>query len=166
MFEDPTPLSRFSMPLFWCQMFVAPVGGLYFGTIFVVIVWQVMAKVIGVGADSVEGDLTGYLTFALTGAALGYGIQRAIPQAAESGGRWVWIPPVCVVVLGVLEELNRDSHGVVGALFVVSHRQWESLGVLFLTWPAVSSCFYSAGIAIASRLAPRALKSSNPPHSL
>ncbi len=146
MFDSYKLESRgFSPPIFVAQLVGAPLGGLILGGLAYVL----MAALFRVK----DSTWLGYFSFSVEGFLLGYQVQTAIPRAIESGGRWVWIPPLCILAFGVLIELGRGSNSQVGELFVFpSTRGSEgALGMVLITWPLVASCLYSIGIHAASK---------------
>ncbi len=149
MFQnDNNPLSRFSIPLFWVQVFLAPLGSLVGGLVLAALIDVTLRTVLS-GAPPTE-DIISYLVFGSVGLATGYGVQIAIPAAIESGGRWVWIPPFGLVVWALVVELGKDPSGATSALFLTDpQRPLQGLPIVLLTCPALGAFCYSVGICLA-----------------
>jgi len=143
------PPRGFSPAFFVVQFIVAPLGGLVFG----MVAYVVMEELFRVK----DSTLLGYLVFSIQGFILGYRLQAAFPRAVESGGRWVWIPPICNLAVWVYRELERGQGSQAAWFFSFpsTHGSDEGIAMVLITWPALASCFYSIGVHAASR----------PPHS-
>jgi hypothetical protein len=136
------PEHGFSPAQFLVQLVLAPLGGLVLGLIA-----STFLETLFRAKDS---NLLGYIGFSIQGFLLGYKMQKAFPRAIESGGRWVWIPPVLVLLLGMLYDLSLRGGTPIAQSF------WPrpgpgGIGMVLITWPAVASCFYSVGVNAASR---------------
>jgi hypothetical protein len=149
VFEYELDSSRgFSMPLFWLQIFGAPFSGMVCGLIVTYVLLLLFSRFIGPNGEIVPG----YLAYSLTGFLLGYFTQTLLPRALLSGGRWVWIAPVCILVWGVFNEPGEPPlKTTLEFLAPPAHSDGDGLVWLFATLPAVAACFYSVGIIVAAR---------------
>ena len=153
MFEYEAESSGFSAFLCVLQLFFAPLGCL----VFTIVLGSFSEGLLRVVTKDRRAELLhDYIAFILGGCALGYMMQTAIPRARQSGGLWVWILPCCVLIWGVLDQSLREPGTVIGSYFIFSHGD-EGLGVILITGPTVAACFYSVGIALASRPATTAM---------
>jgi len=144
MFSTEVRSSRFSPIFFILQLFLAPLGSLICG----LVIAGLLENLFGVR----NNNFVSYSSFVLEGFILGYATQTAYPRAQQSGGLWVWIPPVCMAIYAVIEQFERNPGKLIGNYFLFrSGSGIEGMGIVFVTLPAISSCFYSVGILIASR---------------
>lgn len=82
-------------------------------------------------------------------------MQTAFPRAIESGGRWMWIFPLCNAGFWIFDEIQRGPNAHVAEFFLFPNKPGVGgIELLLITLPLVASSFYSVGISIASR-APR-----------
>ena len=140
MFSQVENNRAFSVPLFVLQLFLVPLLCLISGVITTVLLRAITGGNV---------DVIGYVSFAAVGFSLGYGAQNAFPHASLSGGRWVWIAPVCVFVAGLLFDLAKLPNEIPD--FFVSRPGREGITQVLLTLPAIGSCFYSLGLLLAGR---------------
>lgn len=78
-----------------------------------------------------------------TGYLLGFYVRRVFPRFSR-GGRWAWVLPSLVFVLGILLYVRRDS--VRSALLLMFDVEGEEgLGVWLVSLPAIFSVGYSLG---------------------
>ena len=130
------------------QLVLAPLGGLILGGIC----YAILAELFRVKNNS----LIGYLVFSAQGFIMGYRLQTVLPSAIDSGGRWIWIAPVCNLAFWLLGELRRGVNADLSAFFVFPEGPGAGgLVLVLITWPAVASCFYSIGVNAASKPAAR-----------
>ena len=92
--QEPEPRG-FSPPLFLVQLFAAPLGSLICGG---------LAAEVFRGMMPAAGNLRGYFFYSFFGFVLGYKMQVSFLRAIDSGGRWIWIPPVCLAILSILHD--------------------------------------------------------------
>ena len=139
------PPKGFSPPLFVTQLLLAPLGGLILGGL----TYTILSELFRVK----DSNLIGYLVFSAQGFLLGFRFQTAFPRAIESGGRWVWVAPACNLLIWILYELGRGPVSHVGDFFSFPQARGNEGGIemILITWPAISSCFYSVGIHAAGR---------------
>ena len=146
MFDYDAEQVGFSAPIFVFQLIGAPLGTLIAG----VALSAFVEGLLGVK----NGNLIPYVCFALEGFLFGYTYQTSRPRAYQSGGRWIWIPPVCLLAWGVLDELFRRRGTAVLDFFDTSRPgPGVVLAVGLLTLPAIATCFYSIGVITARRRA-------------
>ena len=144
MFDYEARSIGFSPLLFVLQLVVAPLGGLIFGLILSLVLEAVL--------HVKESNSVLYLSFALQGFLLGYKIQARVPHAIQSFGKWVWIPPFCILAWSFLYELWLFPSSAVHDQF------WPGSGdpggaylIILVTLPVVASAFYSIGVIAANR---------------
>ncbi len=142
MFDYDTEQVGFSAPIFVFQLVGAPLGTLIAGTVLSALVEGLF------GAKN--SNLIPYVCFSLEGFLFGYTFQTCRPRAHQSGGTWIWIPPVCLLAWGVLDELFR-RHGTAVLDFFDATRPGPGVvyAMGFLTLPAIGTCFYSIGVMTA-----------------
>ena len=153
MFDSERQSLGFSLGLCILQLLAVPIVALVLG----VLIGQIFEKLTGITARDGKADLIlGYLLFLVVGVAIGYFAQTIAPRARVSGGNWVWVLPCCVLIWGVLEQSSAPGT-VMGTYFTYVPGD-EGLGITLITFPAVASCLYPLGAALASR------KSGDSPH--
>jgi hypothetical protein len=88
---------------------------------------------------------------AIVGLIYGVSIWRLFPNA-RSTGKWVWIIPILILLLGLVLDLAAFSLRVaLRDLFIPRPRGQEWLVVWLGTCPAISSVFYSAAMTAGFR---------------
>jgi hypothetical protein len=149
MFDQEIDSSGFSVGLCVFQLIAAPFECAIFGFL----VGLFFEGLLHIRATSLAADLLGYLIFSSVGFALGYVIQIGIPRSYQSAGRWVWVLPVSILVLGFIDEFRRVSADKAIVDYFVGRPDIpdSGLGMVFFAWPAVATCFYSAGLVVANR---------------
>jgi hypothetical protein len=109
--------------------------------------------VAGLAADlaiQVTGwHFTGYLAAALAGMAIGYWVQLHDDRMDASLGRWIWIPPVCLVLFAMTYDISVGQSA--SHFFNGSGPGLSGVEMFVFTLPAVACCFYAVGITLASR---------------
>ncbi len=136
--------NRFSNLLFVFQLVAAPAGGIIFGLIAAELVDQV--------SGTRNHQLAGWLCYAFVGFAQGFLTQSVFPRAECSGGRFVWVPPVCVLAVSIFAEYRRGLEAVFREFLVLNPYSFAQGFVSgFVTMPAFASCLYSLGILAAHR---------------
>jgi len=138
MFESYDDARGFSPGLFLVQFVVAPLGGLALGLVAYIVLEEFFR--------TKNNLFLGYFGFSIQGFILGFKLQKAFPRAIESGGRWVWIPPVINLSVWILRELERGSNSQAADFFAS-----PGIQLILITWPAIASCSYSIGIHAASK---------------
>lgn len=142
MVKYATRTSGLSGVLFALQLCLAPPFSIPFGLLTGIVVDRLLGLT--------HSNLVNYGSFGLVGFCLGYAVQTGLPRAYISGGRWVWVWPMCLLALSVVDEL-KESHNV---FEIFADRPGNPGGAMvqaFLTLPAVASCLYSLGIIVANR---------------
>src|SRR5689334_6450416 len=142
MFSQVENNRAFSAPLFVLQLFLVPLLCLISGVITTVLLREITGGNV---------DVIGYVSFAAVGFSLGYGAQNAFPRASLSGGRWVWIAPVCVFVAGLLLDLAKVPNEIPDFFISRPGRGEQGITQVLLTLPAIGCCFYSLGLLLAGR---------------
>lgn len=134
---------RFSVVLFMFQMIAAPAGGFLFGFI--------AAELFGEVSDTRGGQFAPWLCYALVGFVQGYLTQAVFPRSDHSGGRFVWISPVCLLAVLILGD--RRGLGTAVGEYLIWNPYSFSRGAasVFFSLPAFAACFYSLGIILARR---------------
>ncbi len=99
-------------------------------------------------------NFAGYAAAALFGTASGYLLQLHDGRMVESLGRWIWIPPVCVLLLVIAWD-HSDGFPV-SHYFYAGGPSLADLGFWLFTLPAISCCFYSVGLTLGYRRQQRA----------
>jgi hypothetical protein len=155
MFDYETPRPRLSVLLFVLQFLAAPLVNAILG--FIAWYWLSQA-LIRLSSEYI----TGYLAYSIEGFLLGYAVQFLLPRAIEYGGRWIWIPPVSFLTWACIDALVRFGPRDAWDLFWPSEGE-AAWGLMFLTLPALSCCFFSIGVVTAHRGMP-SIPRSAPAH--
>jgi hypothetical protein len=144
MFDYQSEPRGFSPALFLVQLFAAPLGSLICGGLATELVQEMLrAK---------HGNLFGYLLYSGFGFVIGYKMQVSFPRAIESGGRWIWIPPVCLATFSVVHYSSVFHRSMLpDYLWPTPGPDLKGIELLVVTLPAIGSCFYSIGAILASR---------------
>ena len=138
------PEESFSPTLFLMQLVFAPLGTLVIGLVSSIL----LESLVGV-KNNVP---IGYICFCLEGFLFGYIFQTGTARAYRSGGAWVWLPPLCLLAWGFLDELSRRPATAIQDFFVGRAGSSASAYALVLfTLPAIGSCLYSIGVVAGSR---------------
>jgi hypothetical protein len=100
------------------------------------------------------GDWLGVVTGLSAAFAAGYSIRRIWPWTYGSG-RIVWIAPVFLLLLFFSIDLVLHPEAATLRGYFWPRSGEEDLGVTLFTWPTVSCCLYSAGMAAGHRRSAR-----------
>jgi hypothetical protein len=142
--------SEFSAGLFVFQLFAIPLLSLTLGLLVAApLTTGVSVLFTGEGKESLPGEIAAYAAYAAVGGVLGLVAQRVLPRAARSGAKWVWIPPVSLLALGMAEGLVREGSRAIPDLLAPSlDASAGERGIVFilLTMPAVACVCYSFAI--------------------
>jgi uncharacterized membrane protein len=137
----PDNEDRFSIVLFIFQLIAAPAGGFLFG----VIAAELFDHVSGTRGH----QFVPWLCYMLVGFVQGYLTQTIFSRSDRSGGRFVWIPPVCLLAVLILGDRRGLGTAIGEALTWNPYSFDKGAGSVFFTMPAFASCFYSVGIVLA-----------------
>jgi uncharacterized membrane protein YuzA (DUF378 family) len=129
--------------LFLVQLVGAPMTGLFFGLIGVELVDQL--------SGSRGHQFAGWLCYALVGLAEGFLTQTIFRRSAPSGGRFIWLPPVLVLLLFFLVGDGGSIHARREFLVLNPYSFVPGAASGLFTGLAVASCFYSLGNSLAHR---------------
>lgn len=136
-------IDRFSAVLFVFQLIAAPTGGLLFGLI--------AGELFDQASGTRHHQFAPWFFYALVGFVQGYLTQTIFRRADRSGGRLVWFPPVCLIAVFVLRD-GRGLGTAIGQFLIWNPYSFTQGGAsTILSMPAFACCFYSLGIAMASR---------------
>jgi hypothetical protein len=139
----PEDEDRFSIVLCIFQVIAAPTGGLLFGLIAAELLDQV--------SGTRDHQFVPWLCYVLVGFVQGYMTQMIFRRSDRSGGRFVWIPPVCLPAAFILDD-SRSLGTTIGKFLVYNPYSFvQGAGSALLSMPACASCFYSLGIILARR---------------
>jgi hypothetical protein len=103
--------------------------------------------------DTVTWEIANYGFFVLAGLTFGLSVAGLLPASAESG-RWVWTGPVGLLVLSAVMEISGGRYDIITLWFGSGEAGWVCL---FVTWPALACCTYSAAMEWARRRRNRSL---------
>jgi hypothetical protein len=143
----PDSEDSFSGFLFLVQLVAAPMTGLIFGLIGVELVDQ--------WSGSRGHQFAGWLCYALVGLVQGFLTQLVFRRSERSGGRFIWVLPVSVLLAFFFGESRGGlAHALREFLVLNPYSYVEGAASGFLTGPAVASCFYSLGITLAHQRRP------------
>jgi len=140
MTDDELGPTGFSGGLFVGRLFGVPVASLLIGWFASSLIEEVL------GGHFI--NLAGYFCFGATGFLMGYRAERATTDFRKSGGLWVWILPVAVLIWAFLEEVRLFPDA--SSEFFLPPAHQETVLLLFVL-PTFASCLYSVGILVASR---------------
>jgi hypothetical protein len=154
MFETDADRHEWSWAVFCLQQAVATIGSM------------LVAACITLGLDGLFSvlpagvriltDIFDYALPLMAGFAIGYNVQR-LHATAYRTGRWVWILPGSVVLLGMLWDSRFAAPTEVLRTYFYLNSPNGGLSVLLFTYPAFASASYSIGMIMAHRrLGPRA----------
>lgn len=145
MFDSfQTTEKGFSAPLFVTQLILAPLGGFIFGGVATIL----LESMLGMRNNSVLA----YLAYSLQGLLLGFKMQTTFPRALDSGGRWVWVVPLCNAVFWMIDESGRGAGSRLSYYFVFQNRPGlAGIEMFVATLPALASCMYTLGAVLASQ---------------
>ena len=143
MFDYESEPRGFSPSLFLVQLFTAPLGSLICGGLATLLVGEMLRIK--------DSNLLGYLCFSAFGFVLGYKMQVSFPRSIESGGPWIWLPPVCLAIISVASNWSQFHQSTLPVYFWPSPGPDRSYGGLLVALPAVATCFYSLGVILANR---------------
>ena len=137
-------LSRFSPGLFVLQLFAVPPSCLLGGLV-------AYEAFLGAGRENLWREMGAYLVFAVIGLVLGQQVHNRAPDAAGSGGKWIWVVPVCLV-WGVVSESSRGFFEALADFFAPSLDSRQGAGENGLVWvlftlPACACICYSVTLA-------------------
>jgi hypothetical protein len=141
MFDYELRPSGFSVPLFLLQQFLVPLLSLVIG---------VLVSALFEGNSPIQNALMRYLVFSAIGFWLGYKMQKTVPRARYSGGPWVWIAPVCLLIWGFFDTLRIEPDKMIAEVFIGNGPETGYI-LIFNTLPVVACCFYSLALIAASR---------------
>lgn len=145
MFSYDQPDRQFSVGPFLFQLFGVPFAILIAGFAEMLFVNTILHTT-GLLPTSDDSISAMYLVYLPTGFILGFAVQKALPRAKICGGGWVWILQLLLFSWSFVVEL-RFGHGVVGVFRDIFA---EPIFLLLFTLPALGTCSYSLGVAIAS----------------
>ena len=100
MFESELESKGFSAGLLVFQLFAVP-------PLCLVSSFALLLLIEKGTSNEFASNLLGYLLFAGVGTLYGSIVQTKFPRAVESGGRWIWVPPVGLLTWGVVFDLAR-----------------------------------------------------------
>ncbi len=155
MFENYNRPPGFSPGVFVAQVFAVPFLSLIVGLLIAAPVTTFVSQLfIGEGKESLPGEIAAYGAYAAVGAALGHMGRNISSRAVVSGGRWIWVPPAGLLVLGLIDELRRSGPRAIADFFAPSLDESSGeRGIVFvlLTMPAVACACYSCSMVLAHR---------------
>jgi len=154
MREAQEKRSELSIALFVVQILGVPVEIFVTGFIAMAVLPDQLGKGLGRTQRGIIEDVVGYLFFAFQGLIFGYSVQNGAPRSIRSGGKWVWVLPICCVVYGCLDALLVQPSDL-PVMFWPGSKGWEGIWFLFITLPALGCCFYSLGVVLAAMRARR-----------
>jgi len=97
-------------------------------------------------------NLLGYLFYSAYGFVWGYKMQVSFARSIQSGGRWIWIPPVCLAIFCILYDSSAFHRSMLPDYFwPTSGPDLKGMEMFIVTLPTIGSCFYSLGIILANR---------------
>jgi hypothetical protein len=136
----PDDEDRFSTVLFVFQLIAAPAGGFLFGLIAAELFDQV--------SGSRDHQFVPWLCYGLVGFVQGCSTQAIFPWSYRSGGRFVWVSPVCLLAVFILVD-RRGLGTAIGEFLIYDPYSFDrGAGSTILSMPAFASCFYSFGIIL------------------
>jgi hypothetical protein len=94
--------------------------------------------------------LVALFCYSIVGLAEGFFVQKASGSAAGSGGFFIWIPLLCIIVAGVLRD-GRGPGAAISELLTWNPYSLKGLASFLLTMPAWATCCYSLGVFWASK---------------
>src|SRR6266851_1947087 len=98
LYFETTP-QGFSGQLSVLQFLGAPFGGMVGGFLAELFFMEPF------GIKTLWAENLGYYSiYVLVGFLFGYAMQTAIPRSYKSGGRWVWIIPICFVAWVIWDD--------------------------------------------------------------
>jgi len=145
MMLDSSNGQSFSPVLFIFQILAAPAGSLVSG----LIAGEAVDAVFGRGGH----QLAVWLCYAIVGFGQGYLTQAIFPRSDQSGGRFVWVAPVCILIACFLSEYPRTPQTVFSDFLTWNpySSSAEGFAPVVFTMPAFASCIYPLGIVAAKR---------------
>lgn len=144
MFDYESEPRGFSPPLFLVQLFAAPLGSLICGGLATLLVGEMLRIK--------DGNLPGYLFYSAFGFVWGYKMQVSFARSIESGGRWIWIPLVCLMIFWMLHESSAFHRSMLPDYFwPTSGPDLKGIEMYIVMLPTIGSCFYSLGVILANR---------------
>jgi hypothetical protein len=105
--------------------------------------------VAGLAIQVTGWDAAGCIAAALTGTAIGFVFQSRDDRMVESLGRWIWIPPVCIMLLALAWDTSVGQPA--SFYFYYSGPGLTGVQMFLFTLPAIACCFYAVGITLALR---------------
>ncbi|MBI2680561.1 MAG: hypothetical protein HYX25_06080 [Candidatus Solibacter usitatus] len=147
MFETSDRRHQWSWPAFWIQQLIAPLGSLFAAgsaTLWLAGFFYSAPKPLKEWAGALD-----YAYPLLAGFMLGFVARRFSPKSNQTG-RWVWVLPVLVCVLGFVFDLTQDPANAISTFFKPNGSE-QGMNLFFFVYPAVASGFYSLGVLVASR---------------
>ena len=133
-------MREFSPGLFVAQLFLIP--------LFCFIAGGMAADL---AIDITGLSISGYVMSALVGMAIGYVAQRSDERTADSFGQWIWIPPVLIGLWAITHDI-RLGFSAVCYFETCNGPDLPGIQMFLVTFTAISSCFYAAGISLARRI--------------
>lgn len=133
----------FSPVLFIFQIVAVPAGALVLG----LIAGEAIDAVFGRGGH----QLAIWLCYAVAGFTQGYLTQAVFPRSDRSGGRFVWVAPVCILVLCFLDEYRSPQTDFADFFKWNPYSFLKGFTSVVFTLPAFASCIYPLGIVAAKR---------------
>lgn len=107
------------------------------------------------------------IVVAFTGLVLGLVIGRFFPWTRKTGP-WIWIPSVALLLFASLSDYSQYGlHAMVDEYFFVFKPGWSEsgLGIMFATYPAWSSIWYSLAMSFANWKAQRRADAADSPRA-
>lgn len=149
--EQDTAPAPFSIPLFLLQVILVPPIVLLFGGFTWGIGFEFGLLATGSNGPSGVANAIGYALCGLTGYGIGRLVKHWLPRVARSGGKFVCVVPMLVLIVALLNELRLGSNRI-GSYFIARPGMGgEGWGIIFLTIPVAGCCFYSLGTGLRKR---------------
>ncbi len=138
--DDRAP---FSGLLFVVQIIAVPLISAFLGMLLVEI------YDLETGAREAQW-LVALIAYAVVGLTEGYFTEKISGCAAQSGGRFVWAPLLCLIAIGILRDSRGPSAAISELLEITDPFSLKGLAAAFLTLPAWACCCYSFALTIVS----------------
>ena len=135
----------FSWIIFFLQSVMAPFGALIFG----LVAGEAVHAILGG-----KQQFTIWLCYAVVGFVQGFFTQSVIPRAKPSGGCFVWVTPMLILLVALYDEIQHFPSKAFTTFFIWNPYALDGLPSVVITFPAFASLAYSSGIGVASRLPP------------
>ena len=98
-------------------------------------------------SNTVGWEVANYAFFVLAGLICGALVATLVPASKESG-RWVWAGPVALMLFCAISEITAGHFDITSLWFGMGEAGWIKL---FVTWPTLGCCTYSAAMQWARR---------------